>query len=85
MSSCPLKTDRVLKQDYERNIASMDQKLLSIGLVRPALRCLCDHGIFSLENLNELTVEELSSWHGIGPKAIQTLMPYLKKLNHKDE
>jgi len=85
VSSCPLKTDRVLKQDYERNIASMDQKLLSIGLVRPALRCLCDHGIFSLENLNELTVEELSSWHGIGPKAIQTLMPYLKKLNYKDE
>ena len=80
MSSCPLNTDRALKQDYERNIASMDQQLLSIGLARPALRCLCDHGIFSLEDLNQLTVEELSSWHGIGPKAIQTLMPYLKEI-----
>lgn len=43
----------------------------SIG--RPAARALHQHAIYSLEELSNKTLAEVSAYHGVGPKAIKIL------------
>lgn len=47
----------------------------------PALRALSNLGVKYLEDLTKYSEEEISSLHGIGPKAIRILKEELEKNN----
>jgi hypothetical protein len=47
------------------------------GIAKPALRALASAGLYSLEDLTEITEAELSALHGMGPKAIGHLISAL--------
>lgn len=79
MSECALKTDNTLSQAYIQEIKKLDSKLLNLGLSKPALRALVDHSIFSLAQLSTYKRTDIISWHGIGPKALTKLSPFLGK------
>lgn len=46
---------------------------LPIDLSKPAKRALSGAGLFRLEQLTKIRVEELLKLHGVGPKSIKQL------------
>src|SRR5258708_34475498 len=48
------------------------------GVAQPALRALFAAGLTTLDQLAQLSEQEISSLHGMGPKAVATLRAALK-------
>lgn len=48
------------------------------GIGQPATRALHAQSIYSLEELSLKTIEEVSAYHGVGPKAIKILLEALQ-------
>lgn len=47
---------------------------------KPATRALHERGITALEQLTSVSKEELTAWHGVGPKAVRILEAALAEL-----
>lgn len=52
---------------------------LPTGLSKPALRALATAGISKLEQFAKVREEEVSEWHGVGPKAMELIRKALKE------
>ena len=49
------------------------------GIAKPALRALASAGMTKLENLTEISEQDLSNLHGMGPKATGILIAGLNE------
>jgi DNA-directed RNA polymerase alpha subunit len=58
---------------------SLSKNELPVKLAKPAQRALNGAGITNLEQLSELTEEDLMKLHGMGPKAMEQLHAALKE------
>ena len=73
MGRCILKSDKDKAQLYDSEIQKMDYRIRELKIPRPALRALVNLSIYTIEQLQKLSPEELSSLHGIGPSTILKL------------
>ena len=73
MGRCFLKLDKDKAQWYDSEIQKMDYRIRELNLPRPALRALVNLSIYTKEQIQKLTLNELSSLHGIGPSTILKL------------
>lgn len=73
MGRCILKSDKDKAQWYDAEIQKMDYRIRELKIPRPALRALVNLSIYTIEQLQKLSPEELSSLHGIGPSTILKL------------
>jgi len=77
-SCCPITNDP--KKKLVSNAQTDEIKdNFPAGVARPALRALVAAGLTSLEQLTEITSEELLSMHGIGQNALEKLRAGLRE------
>ena len=79
MKNCNVKTNHDIANWYDLEIQKMESHIFDLNLAKPALRALVNAGIYSVEKLNNSTLEDLKKLHGMGPSAIQKLVVFLKK------
>jgi DNA-directed RNA polymerase alpha subunit len=60
-------------EELKRMDKSLSKNELPVQLAKPAQRALNGAGITNLEQLSELTEEDLMKLHGMGPKAMDQL------------
>lgn len=60
-------------EELKRMDKSLSKNELPVKLAKPAQRALYGAGITNLEQLSELTEEDLMKLHGMGPKAMDQL------------
>lgn len=89
---CPLTSSPRKRLASDAQTAAIKDSFPS-GIAQPALRALFAAGLKSLDQLTQVTEEQLGELHGMGPKAIKTLRAALHqrgldlkgaKKNHKD-
>jgi DNA integrity scanning protein DisA with diadenylate cyclase activity len=73
MERCILKSDKDKAKWYDSEIQKMDYRIRELNIPRPALRALVNLSIYTIEQLQKFSIEELSTLHGIGPSAIMKL------------
>ncbi len=68
-SKCPVARGEVDLSKYEQ----FDGEWRKIGLAAPARRALVDAKLFKVSDLRKISLEELTSLHGMGKSAIARL------------
>jgi hypothetical protein len=71
-SLCPITAKPRLRLASDRQIDSIKHNFPA-GVAKPALRALFAAGLMSLEQLTQISADELAALHGMGPKAIRLL------------
>jgi uncharacterized protein YdhG (YjbR/CyaY superfamily) len=69
---CPLTSSPRLRLASDEQTAAIKDNFPA-GIAQPALRALFAAGLTTLEQLSDVTAEQLAELHGMGPKAIKTL------------
>ena len=77
MGRCTLKSDKDKIQWYDSEIEKMDYRIRELKIPRPALRAFVNLSIYTVEQLQKLSPEELRSLHGFGPSTILKLKKIL--------
>ena len=77
-SNCELKTDEDLNKWYEGEYDKFDSHIKSLKLAKPALRALINNKIYKKSDLKKFSLDEIKTFHGIGPNALKKLGDWLK-------
>ncbi len=75
---CPLTSNPRLRLASDAQTAAIQANFPS-GIAQPALRALVAAGFTTLDQLAQVTEEQLAKLHGMGPKAIRTLRAALNQ------
>lgn len=73
MQKCYLKSDIQTAAWFEEEIKKIDSKILELKIARPALRALVSAKIYTVQSLQNTSIPELRSLHGMGPAALKKL------------
>lgn len=63
--------------DYTQEYQKLPPEIIDLKLPKPALRALIGADIYSLEKLRSMSVIDLKTLHGMGPRSIQKILNFI--------
>lgn len=74
MNQCIIQTDDNTRQYYDKEIQKLAQEILNLKMAKPALRALVNQGIYTVSDLQNFGLLNLSQLHGFGPNALSKIV-----------
>ena len=73
LNNCIIQTDDNTRQYYDKEIQKLAQEILNLKIAKPALRALVNQGIYTVSDLQNFGLLNLSQLHGFGPNALRKI------------
>ena len=73
MNQCIIQTDDNARHYYDKEIQKLAPEILNLKMAKPALRALVNQGIYTVSDLQNFGLLNLSQLHGFGPNALRKI------------
>lgn len=73
MNQCIIQADDNARQYYDKEIQKLAPEILNLKMAKPALRALVNQGIYTVSDLQNFGLLNLSQLHGFGPNALSKI------------